>query len=139
MKGYLLDTNVLSESSRSNPHPAVRQFVSVRQNLWVSVISIDEVQMGVGLMPDGRRRDELADWLATTVVAFEDRLLAIGRREAEWSGKFRARARRSGYQMSHADALIAATAVSRDLCLVTRNIKDFRFLDIAMLNPWDET
>ena len=57
MKGYLLDTDVLSESSRRMPHPAVKQFVSERRNLWVSVISIDEVQMGVGLMPTERRRD----------------------------------------------------------------------------------
>lgn len=139
MNGYLLDTNVLSETARSNPHPAVKQFVSSRQNLWVSVMSIEEVQMGVGLLPDGRRRDGLADWLARTRVEFEDRLLTIGPPEAEWSGKFRARARRSGYEMSHADSLIAATAVSHDLCLVTRNVKDFRFLDIAILNPWEES
>lgn len=138
MKGFLLDTNVLSETSRQKPHSAVYRFISECPDLWVPVIVIDEVQRGLDLLPHGRKRDRLSDWLAKTLVAFENRFLAVGLREAHWSGKFRAHAKHIGYQMTHGDALIAATAASNELCLATRNVKDFDFLGIDILNPWEQ-
>ena len=139
MNGYLLDTNVLSETSREFAHPSVLQFLESNRNIWVSAIVFEEFYYGMELLPEGRRRDRLSDWLDRTLVSFENRLLTIGLREAEWSGRFRARARRRGYEMTHPDALIAATAASHDLCLATRNVRDFRILDIPILNPWEET
>lgn len=138
MKRYLLDTNVLSELSRDVPHPAVEQFLAANLELWASVITIEELQMGVERLPLGRRRDRLVDWLESTVMQFENNLLGVGLREARWSGKIRARALSNGRGISRADALIAATAVSNDLCLATRNVKDFEFLSVDIMNPWEQ-
>lgn len=136
MKGYLLDTNVLSEVSRDRPNRGVEQFIAANDELWLSVMVIEEIEMGVRLLPDGQRRDRLVDWLTRILIAFKRNLLSINLREVELSGRYRARARQNGVRLDLADALIAATAVSHGLCLVTRNTKDFSFLEIPTLNPW---
>ncbi|MDQ0562400.1 putative nucleic acid-binding protein [Rhizobium mesoamericanum] len=35
------------------------------------------------------------------------------------------------------DAYIAAVAFTRHMTLVTRNVKDFEGLGVALVNPWD--
>ena len=90
----------------------------------------------MGIVP-GRRRDSLRDWLSDLVVEYADRILPVGRREAEWAALLRAQARRSGRVLRLADALIAGTARANDLAIATRNIRDFDNLGIAITNPWD--
>lgn len=44
---------------------------------------------------------------------------------------------RAGRPPAAADAHIAAVAKARDLTVVTRNVKDFERLGVALLNPWE--
>ena len=57
MKGFLLDTNVVSEAARPVPSPGVMAFLADRNDLWLSVVVLYELEYGVALMPAGRRRD----------------------------------------------------------------------------------
>ena len=107
MSGYLLDTNVISELSRERPHPSVVDFLAEWDDLWLSVIVIEELEMGVQLLPEGRRRERLRDWLSRLLTDFDWRILPIERREAEWAAAFQARAHRGGGMLQLADALIA--------------------------------
>ena len=89
------------------------------------------------LLPEGRRRDALREWLTLLLADFEGRISPIGRREAEWAASFQAQAHRRGGELELGDALIAGTAMANDMAIVTRNVRDFAGLNIDVVNPWD--
>ena len=137
MTGYLLDTNVLSALAKEKPHPAVMSFLDAWDEFWLSAIVLAELELGVQLLPEGRRRNRLRDWVSQIVAKFEQRLLPVERREAEWAALFQARVHSSGRALELADALIAGTAMTNDLAIATRNVKDFADLDVEVVNPWE--
>ena len=138
MTGYLLDTNVVSEFSKRSPSPHVVGFLEDTQaDLWLSVIVLGELELGVQVLPEGRRRNRLSDWLSQLKVDFDQCVLPIESRDAEWSATFRERAHRDGWRLQLADALIAGTAKARDLVVATRNARDFAGLDVEVINPWN--
>ena len=136
MSGYLLDTNVVSELSKPAPHLGTVRFLDARDDLWLSVIVLEELELGVRLLPDGRRRDGLRAWLTQLAADFAARVLPIERREAEQAAALQARAQREGRGLQLADALIAGTAMTHDLAVVSRNVRDFEGLGIDVVNPW---
>ena len=138
MSGLLLDTNVVSELTRPDPNPNVSVFVSRRDDLWLAAMVVYEIEVGVNLLPQGRRRDRLALANKLILSAFRRRILPLERVGAEWAAKLRADARRRGQPLSLSDALIAGTAMASDLTLVTRNVKDFDGLGLDLVNPWEE-
>ena len=104
---------------------------------FISVISFAEVRHGVELLQSGRRRERLARWLAEELPErFENRILAIDQPIAETWGVVVARAQKAGLTLGSMDAFVAATAATRALTLVTRNVKDFKGLDVSLLDPW---
>ena len=136
MSGYLLDANAVSELTREVPDPAVVDFLNAHDDLWLSVIVVEELELGIQLLPEGRRRDGLREWLTQILVDFGDRISPIGRREAEWAAAFQARAHRSGGELELGDALIAGTAMANEVAIVTRNSRDFEGLGVEVFNPW---
>ena len=137
MSGYLLDTNVVSELTKEEPSPAVVDYLNARDDLWLSAIVVEELELGVQLLPEGRRREGLREWLTLLLADYEGRISPVGRQEAEWAAVFRARVRRSGGELELGDALIAGTAMANDMAVVTRNVRDFERLDVEVVNPWD--
>lgn len=136
MTGYLLDTNVISELTRETPDPRVVNFLTERDDVWVSSILIHEVEFGVRLLPQGDRRNRLSAMQEAILSGYSDRILALDKSGAEWAAEFRASARRSGYTVDLGDALVAGVARANELALATRNVSDFKHLDIEILNPW---
>jgi toxin FitB len=137
----LLDTNVLSEVRQPAPDLKVLGWLDAvdEDRVFISVASIAELRRGIALMDDGRRRDALVAWLANDLPArFAERILPIDRVVAECWGDLMAQSRRSGVALSVMDGLFAATALAKDLTLVTRNVKDFASFGVPLLNPWDE-
>ena len=137
----LLDTNVLSEVQRPTPDLKVLGWLDAidEDRAYISVASIAELRRGIALMDDGRRRDTLAAWVANDLPArFADRILPIDRDVAEHWGDLMAQSRRSGVALSVMDGFFAATALAKNLTLVTRNVKDFASFDVPLFNPWDE-
>ena len=107
--------------------------------MFISVASIAELGRGIALMDDGRRRAALAAWLANDLpVRFAERILLIDRAVAERWGDLMARSRRSGVALSVMDGFFVATALAKDLTLVTRNGKDFASFGVPLLDPWDQ-
>lgn len=139
MGGILLDTNVLSELMRAKPAAEVLTWFGRQQNAsyFVSVIARAEILLGIALLPVGKRRDRLAlaaeqmfkhDFPGRT-LPFDDNCAA------EYSLLVAGRIRR-GHSISTEDGQIAATALSHDLSLATRNGKDFKGIDgLTVLNP----
>lgn len=133
---YLLDTCVLSEGSKVEFAIPVRAWFERTSDdeRYASVISLAEVQYGILRLPQGRRRTQLGMWYENDLLAqVEGRTIVFGEAEAmEWA------LLRSLYpNCDDIDAQIAATAIVHNLTLVTRNVKDFAFEGLSVINPWD--
>lgn len=136
MKGFLLDTNVVSEMTKSRPSPRVIDFLTGQADLWLSTFVVHELEFGLRLTPPGQRRERLRADLSKLLSLYEDRILPFDRASAVWAARFRADAARSGRSNGLIDILIAGTAKAHDVAVATRNVKDFNDLDVEVVNPW---
>ena len=80
MNGFLLDTNVVSETMRSTPHKRVVAFLTGRDELWLSSILIHELEYGVQRLPRGQRRHALRSALRNVLADYRDRILDLNPR-----------------------------------------------------------
>ena len=136
MSGYLLDTNVVSETMRRVPDLQVVTFLAEHDDLWLSTIVLHELDYGVRLLEQGQRRNRLQADLAGFATEYEDRILPLDRAAAEWAAQFRAQSQHSGRTLELGDALMAGIAKANGLCVATRNVTDFHHIDIDVTNPW---
>lgn len=131
----ILDTNVLSALRRPERSATVMGWLSRQDEarLYLSVITLGEIERGITMQEraDPQFAQDLRDWLVRTVTLFSDRLLPFGAAEAQIWGRLSARIGHSG-----ADLLIAATALSHDATVVTRNVADFAPTGCRIENPF---
>ena len=88
---FLLDTNVISELTRNAPNSQVIKFLSEQNDLWLPSIVIHEIEYGLRLLPQGRRRDRLYAMQSRIISLYDDRILPLDRASAEWAAQFRER------------------------------------------------
>lgn len=141
MNGFLIDTNVLSEYNRpGGPDPGVKRWLEAtdRPSQYVSVITLAEIQKGIELLAEGKRRAQLEQWLRQDLEAcFSGRVLSVDREVAGRWASLVAQGARTGRPLPSVDSLIAATALAHGLTIVTRNVRDFEAAGLATLNPWE--
>ena len=90
------------------------------------------------MLPQGRRCMELEAWFHTDLLVwFRNRILPVTDSIADRWGVLECQCQLKGTPLNTADGMIAATALEHDITLVTRNVKDFAGLGVALLNPWD--
>jgi predicted nucleic acid-binding protein len=134
---YLLDTNVISEHSRTRPNAQVLAWLRTLpvEEQYLSVLTLGEVRNGIERLDDAPKRDRLRRWLERDLQDFFDRrLLPVTAAVADRWGRLRAVMRRP---VPAIDSLLAATALQHDLRLVTRNEQDFlQFPGLMVVNPW---
>ncbi len=140
MSGFLIDTNVLSEYNRpGGPDAGVKRWLetSDRQSQYVSVITLAEIQKGIELLAEGKRRFQLEQWLKQDLEAwFSGRILPVDRLVASRWASLVTQGARAGRPLPTVDSLIAATALAYDLTIVTRNTRDFEGIGATLVNPW---
>ena len=140
MSGFLIDTNVLSEYNRpGGPDAGVRHWLETtdRQSQHVSIITLAEIQKGIELLAEGKRRAQLEHWLTQDLEAwFSGRVLPVDRKVAMRWASLVAQSTRTGRPLPTIDSLIGATALAHDLTIVTRNISDFEAIGVTIINPW---
>jgi hypothetical protein len=132
---FLLDTNIVSELRRARPHGAVLAWLHgvEDRDLNLSVVTLGEIQAGIEITreQDHARAVELEDWLEQVARTFN--ILAMD------APAFRCWARLMHRRTDDLieDAMIAATAITHNLTVVTRNVRDFELFAVRTLNPFD--
>jgi predicted nucleic acid-binding protein len=139
VKGYLLDTNCISEAVSAKPNARVLEWLDAADEgiLFLSVLTLGEIRKGIAGLSSSRRRTQLEVWLERELPArFAGRILAIDAAVADRWGTLAADAKRRGKPLGSIDALLAATALQFELTLVTRNTADFAATRVSLLNLW---
>ena len=133
--GYLLDTNVISETRKASPDRGVMAFLSAADAaaLFVSVLTIGELRKGTEAKrrTDPAAADRLAAWVDGMEATFSERLLPVDLTAARRWGELSA-----ARSLPVIDALLAATAMRYGLTLVTRNTRDVASTGVPLVDPW---
>ncbi|MFI5394909.1 MAG: type II toxin-antitoxin system VapC family toxin [Candidatus Binatia bacterium] len=132
---YLIDANVLSEPTKPAPNPTVVDWLTINEgDFVVDSVVLGELCIGVLLLPAGRKRTQLQQWLDAVVQTIEclpwD--AAVSRR---WT-KLVVELRSTGRTLPVLDSMIAATALEHGLTVATRNIRDFRKTGVKVVDPF---
>jgi predicted nucleic acid-binding protein len=107
-------------------------------DLCLSVITVGEIQRGIEKLSESHRKTSLVTWLNDQMLLrFENKILPVDLSAMQIWGTLTARMESAGKPMGVMDSLIAASALSQNLILVTRNIKDFSGTNLQLINPWD--
>lgn len=135
----LLDTNVISELMKAKPEPNVLAWADQQldTDLYFSAISRGEVEWGIALLADGKRKQHLADAAVEVFAMFEGRCLDYACYVSSFYVAIAMYSKQVGRPMSVEDMLIAAVAQANGAVLATRNVTDFDFLPgLVLVNPW---
>jgi hypothetical protein len=136
----ILDTNVLSELMRSQPHPGVVAWVAARPRATLYTTSVNKAEILYGIiaaLPEGQRRTALA--MAAEAMFTEDlvdRVLAFDSVAAVHYAEIVTTRRRAGTPIEAFDAQIAATAMTFGADIATRDISGFEGCGLTLINPW---
>jgi len=137
---YLLDTCVISELVKPKPDPRVTQWVRSQdeENLFLSVITIGEIQKGISKLPnDRKKKQQLQNWLRTELrERFTDRILEITVGVAHVWGQVLGDCEKRGTSIPAIDSLIASQGIFHKMTIVTRNIPDMEPSCASLFNPW---
>jgi toxin FitB len=140
--GWLLDTNILSELRRPKPERKVVSFVAAQplDHLYVSIVTFAEIRFGIELVTDATRRAALQDWLAHKVrPMFEQRALEISEDVMLKWRLLVEDGRKHKHTYSQPDLIIAATALTHGLTVVSRDTSEYVHAGVSVFNPWTET
>ena len=140
MKGWLLDTNVISEPVRKMPDARVTAWLRglPRERTYISILTLGEIDQGIAaLKAADPRRAHFERFRASIEADFAGRILPLDdetvRLWGDMSGRYTLNL---GGKAPVVDTLLAATAQMRRLHLATRNVKDIRALAVSAFNPW---
>ena len=126
---------------RPRPEPKVKDWFAAQEidALFLSVVSIGELESGFATMTDAARRRRLELWLERHLeLLFGGRVLPVTQAIAARWGRLDGTRQSIGRPLGVADGMIAATALEHRLTVVTRNTKHFTGLGVALINPWLE-
>lgn len=136
---YLLDTNIISELISKTPNKRVTDFILSlnEESLYLSVITIGEIKAGIEKLDDGQKKEKLLHWLENDLlVRFYNRIIDIDIEIMLQWGITNTQLKKIGKPLPVMDSIIGSTAQAKNLILLTRNEKDFKNLDIKIINPF---
>ena len=135
---YLIDTCVFSEYQKQSPEPKVIDWINgnADESLYISVLTIGELEKGILRLPGSKRKSDLLEFLETLIIRFDQRVLNLDTSVLRTWANLVSDLESKGRILPIVDSLLAATALARDLTVVTRNEGDFIGTSITILNPW---
>ena len=136
--GYLLDTNVISETRKKLPNPNVQRWLEGKPiyQQHLSVITIGELLQGAHRAQTPEQETSISAWIERTERKFAGRILELDAPVMRLWANITASAIKRGLTAPLMDSLLAATAIQHDLVFVTRNTDDVQALGGRTVNPW---
>ena len=134
----LVDTNVWSELTKQQGDAAVLAWLEANDaDLALSTLVIAEIQYGIELVAVAQKRRFLETWLSGLEARYYGQMLSFGREAAHCYGRIAARPEVKARQPQIIDMQLAAQAQEHGIPVATRNAKDFEWIGVELVNPWD--
>lgn len=136
----IADTNLVSEFMKDTPDPAVLGWAQAIDPaaLTICVVTVEEIERGLGRLPQGRRRRELEQRWSQLVDAFTEAVAVYDLPAARETAMILVAAEASGRPMALADAQIAGICLANSHELATRNVRDFSdTAGLTIINPFE--
>ncbi|GMO56102.1 MAG: type II toxin-antitoxin system VapC family toxin [Rickettsiales bacterium] len=141
MTKYLLDTNVISELQKdTNCNQNVKNFIdniSFKDN-FISVVSVNELWYGINKIKENNKEkyNKLNSWFNNFKILYKNNIVLLDFDIAIVWAEIRVKTKQKTIDIM--DAMIGATALTHNLTLLTRNVKDFIGIEgLKIINPWD--
>jgi len=133
----LFDTNVWSVLPRPAGQEQVARWIAEHMDdAWLSVIVIAEIRMGIENPEAAAKRNVLDRWFADLLILCADRILDFDSAAAQIFGSLAARRKLEKQETKLLDIQLAAQALSRDCPVATRNVRDFEWTGVKVIDPW---
>jgi len=134
----LLDTNVISESMKPEPNPAVRNWLDGQsaETFYLSTVTIAELLFGIGTLRKGRRKDKLGAALDGVLELFAGRILPFDIGAARRYADLAVKARAPGKGFPTPGGYIAAIAASHEFAVASRDASAFIAAGLTVIDPW---
>ena len=134
----LVDTNVWSELTKPRGDPAVLAWLEANDaDLALSTLVIAEIRYGIELLGAAPKSRDLAAWLAGLQSRYYGQTLTFGVQSAHQYGRIAAHPEVKRRQPQVIDMQIAAQAAEHAIPLATRNAKDFDWIGVQLIDPWN--
>lgn len=135
----VLDTNVVSEAMKPEPHAAVRAWLNEQaaETLYLSSVTLAELLFGIRALPAGKRRNMLGKALDGLLDLFPDRVLPFDSEAARHYAELAVTARNGGRGFPTPDGYIAAIAAAKGFIVATRDTSPFEAAGLKVINPWE--
>ena len=136
----VLDTNVVSETMRRRPSPAVIDFLSRQPSgvFAVTALTLFELRFGMEALQTSEKRLRLQIQIDELAAGVFGPILSLDPQGADHAAAFRAARQKAGRPVGIADALIAGIALRHGAALATRNVRDFDGSNIDLIDPWGD-
>lgn len=134
----VLDTNVVSEAMKPEPHPSVRDWLDAQaaETLFLSSVTIAALMFGIGALPNGKRKDNLAAALEGVLDLFDARILSFDTEAARCYADLAVKARAAGEGFPTPDGYIAAIAAAHGFAMASRDSSAFTAAGVTVIDPW---
>ena len=139
MRGWLLDTNIISELRKSKPDSKVINFIAAQpgETLFVSDVTLAEILYGIEQLGDAARRTDIRLWLERYLrPLFAGRILAITEGVIVRWKTMAVEGQKRGHTFGQPDLFIAAIAALQDLVVVSRDVREFVEAGVPVFDPW---
>ena len=137
----LLDTNVVSEAMKPEPHRGVRDWLDAQaaETLFLASVTIAELLFGIGALPRGKRKGNLAAALDGVLELFTARILPFDIEAARRYADLAVKARAAGRGFPTPDGYIAAIAAAHGFAVASRDTSAFTAAGLTVIDPWTVT
>jgi len=134
----ILDSNVLSELMRPKPEARVIAWLDrqPQTSIWTTSVTVFEIQFGLQVMPEGRRRAIYARGFESLLDGIDHRIAPFDVEAAQEASSLMASRKLKGRPRELRDTMIAGIVLSRRAALATRNIRDFDDIEANVIDPW---
>jgi predicted nucleic acid-binding protein len=134
----ILDTNVISEAMKPEPASVVIGWLDAQaaKTLFLSSVTVAELMFGIGALPDGRRKQNLATMLDGLLALFDGKILAFDINAARHYADLAVTARNTGKGFPTPDGYIAAIAAAHGFAVATRDVSAYKAAGLSIIDPW---